>query len=181
MIFFISDTHFSHQNILKYCPNRVFDDIDHHDAVLIMNWNERVGKNDTVIHLGDFGFGPVRHLIMILNELRGKKVLIAGNHDKQKLESDEFRACWSDIRDSYHEVSVKHQGTVRSMILCHYPLLSWNGQYHDSIHLHGHIHSTQQNPKIPHAKNRMDVGVDASPGFAPYEKSEIFDILASKS
>ena len=41
--FFVSDTHFNHTNIIKYC-NRPFNNADEMDAALIKNWNAKVPK-----------------------------------------------------------------------------------------------------------------------------------------
>ena len=55
-IFYTSDTHFCHKNILQH-ENRPFNDIDEMDTALIEQWNKTVGKKDTVYHLGDFVLG----------------------------------------------------------------------------------------------------------------------------
>ena len=52
---FISDTHFSHANIVRY-SKRPFTDVETHDQVLIDNWNRHVGQGDDVYFLGDFAF-----------------------------------------------------------------------------------------------------------------------------
>ena len=55
-IFFTSDTHFGHENIIKYCK-RPFKDVKEHDAELIRRWNEKVPEDGIVFHLGDVAFG----------------------------------------------------------------------------------------------------------------------------
>jgi len=80
-IFFTSDTHFGHENIIKYCK-RPFKDAAEMDKVLIRNWNRVVGPNDLVYHLGDFavGGGPAGPY---LDQLNGRIILIHGNHDER--------------------------------------------------------------------------------------------------
>lgn len=73
----ISDTHFYHENIGKYCnrPNNWFD-------LIINNWNKVVNSNDIVLHLGDFSFGNITHIKSIRERLNGEIYLIRGNHDR---------------------------------------------------------------------------------------------------
>lgn len=80
-IFTTSDTHFSHKNIIQYCE-RPFKDVCKMNDVLITNWNFVVGPNDIIIHVGDFGLGPVLQLQDICSQLNGYKILIKGNHDR---------------------------------------------------------------------------------------------------
>ena len=79
-VFIISDTHFNHANIIKYC-NRPFKDTKEMDEMMIKNWNETVSNKDIVLHLGDFGLGKKEYIASIVKRLNGKKILIMGNHD----------------------------------------------------------------------------------------------------
>ena len=79
-VFIISDTHFGHENIIKYC-NRPFSSVEEMDEKMIKNWNETVSNNDVVLHLGDFGLGKKEYIASIVKRLNGKKILIMGNHD----------------------------------------------------------------------------------------------------
>jgi calcineurin-like phosphoesterase family protein len=79
-IWFTSDHHFGHINIIKYCE-RPFNSVDHMNASMIGSWNGVVAPDDTVHYLGDFAMQP--HLVAdVLPKLNGKKFLIAGNHDR---------------------------------------------------------------------------------------------------
>lgn len=148
-IFYTSDQHFDHSNILKYC-SRSFDTIDEMNEEIIKRYNEIVSKNDTVYFLGDVAFynkNPRR----LLERLNGHKHLIIGNHDK-KNKSIKNWSGWASIQD-YKEI--KDNG--RKVVLFHYPLWSWNGMYHGTIHLHGHCHGMR--PRWI-GKKIADVGVD---------------------
>ena len=81
-IFFIADTHFGHEKIIKLC-NRPFENLQDMQNQLIQKWNNKVSNEDTVYILGDFCFKMSKQdAVQILNMLNGKKVLIKGNHDK---------------------------------------------------------------------------------------------------
>lgn len=79
-IWLIGDTHFYHENILKY-ENRPFSSVDKMNKALISNWNSKVKSRDKIIVLGDFCFGAIQHAKEILDQLNGYKVLVMGNHD----------------------------------------------------------------------------------------------------
>src|SRR3972149_2927673 len=79
-IFFTSDTHFNHANIIKYC-GRPFGSVDEMNREMITRWNAVVDPEDTVYHLGDFALGKVSEWPAIFRQLNGsKKILIRGNH-----------------------------------------------------------------------------------------------------
>lgn len=83
-VFFTSDTHFNHANIIRFC-NRPFKDVSHMNEAIISNWNRVVGPEDIVFHLGDFCLGGSAEWINVLNRLNGKIYLISGNHDIKNL------------------------------------------------------------------------------------------------
>jgi calcineurin-like phosphoesterase family protein len=80
-IWFTSDTHFFHENVIKYC-SRPYQNIEEMNSKLIDNWNSCVKKNDIVWHLGDFSFGSKDNIRKILPRLNGRIRLIKGNHDR---------------------------------------------------------------------------------------------------
>lgn len=88
-IWYTSDTHFNHLNVVDYCdrPFRMADgraDIPAMNEALIKNWNEVVGTEDTVYHIGDFCMGDKSQIPNIARRLNGKKILVLGNHDYKK-------------------------------------------------------------------------------------------------
>lgn len=132
--FLISDTHFGHHDILTFknqdgsLLRDGFYNIQHHDEVLIDNWNKTVSPNDKVYHLGDVGFKKWSALSTVLSRLNGTKVLIKGNHDNFK--ASQYLQYFKDIR-AYH--------VLDKCILSHVPihpdsLARWK------LNFHGHTH-----------------------------------------
>lgn len=80
---FISDTHFSHQNILKWGRSE-FSTVEDMNEHMIDKWNSVVKKGDLVYHLGDVFFGPKQDFQKLWPRLNGSKRLIVGNHDDVK-------------------------------------------------------------------------------------------------
>lgn len=80
-IFFTSDTHFGHANIIKYC-NRPFASVEEMNEGIIQKWNAVVSPGDVVYHLGDFAMGH-KDNVNIRKRLNGKVILVKGNHDKK--------------------------------------------------------------------------------------------------
>lgn len=141
-IWFTADTHFGHNNIIKYCE-RPFATIEEHDVVLMNNWNSVVKGGDTVYHLGDFGFLTER----ILPRLHGNIHLIRGNHDSVELQK---HRRWNFVKDVHR---MKKDGCI--FFLSHYAHRSWPQMNHGAIHLFGHSHGN-----LPDFGRSTDVGVD---------------------
>lgn len=155
MIYYISDLHFYHSNIIKMC-NRPFHDVDVMNQILIDNWNTTVTNSDTVYFLGDFSFKCNQNQAdKILEQLNGKKYFIKGNHDKEtwlnRVKEKHLIEDWFDYKD------IDDSG--RRVILCHYPIHSWNGLYRGGYHLYGHVHNnTVDNQEWQ--KNRFNVSCE---------------------
>lgn len=142
-IFFTSDLHFGHENVLKF-DNRPFADVDEMDAELIRRWNAKVGKGDLVYVLGDMIWktrnGDASSLIKSLN---GQIILIKGNHDRF-LHNAKAKALLAGVKD-YDDICVTlEDGTPRRCILSHYFIPMYNGHRYRAIHLHGHSHFTEE-------------------------------------
>lgn len=136
--FYISDLHFGHWNIVRY-DNRPFKSIEEMDNALIENWNKVVSNKDMVYILGDISWHDENKTVEIFKQLNGIKVLIRGNHDNIKGGS-ELAKCFTSIQD-YAELYLDKKNKV---IMSHYPILFWNGQFRNSIHLYGHVHNSHQ-------------------------------------
>jgi calcineurin-like phosphoesterase family protein len=161
--FFTSDTHFAHSNIIKYCK-RPYQTAQEMDEDLIAKWNSKVGKGDTVYHLGDFGFAAEPYLDSVIQRLHGTKHLILGNHDKTIRKSRQIQSLFASVKD-FAELDLYRQ----KIVICHYPLMAWNKSHHGSWQLHGHCHGSLP---VDLTQKRIDVGVDCF-GYTPVSFEEI--------
>lgn len=156
MIYFTSDHHFEHQNIISYCK-RGYVSAQEMNEDLIHKWNSIITNGDTVYYLGDFGLGPKDHLTLILARLKRRKiVLIRGNHDKSK-------TAMLDIGfDEVHDY-LDLNTSSKKLLLVHRPMIT---AYHDIV-LCGHVHD-----KFKITENIYNVGVDVN-NFVPVSIDEI--------
>jgi calcineurin-like phosphoesterase family protein len=180
-IFFTSDTHFGHANVIKY-SKRPFAHVDEMNEALIANWNARVKPNDTVWHLGDFAFLSPAKTEAILERLNGKKRLILGNHDRILEQTPHLHTYFESI-DKKRVIDIPDMGVGKynrqQITLNHTPELTWESGHHGAWMLHGHCHGTTFHPwggKI------QDVGVDA-PGmnYAPISYEELKVLMAPRA
>lgn len=180
-IFFTSDPHFLHSNIIKYC-DRPFKDVKEMNKTLIDNWNSVVGPNDLIFCLGDFALGREDDTKRILQSLNGHKVLIKGNHEKSVMKKsytrDEFDGGIYErleIKVNDEEVSDGFQ----DIILSHYTMLTWNKSHRGSWQLFGHVHGNLDgDPRL--SPNQFDVGVD-SHNFRPISYQEVKEIITKNN
>ena len=91
-IFFTSDTHFGHKNILNFCE-RPFKDTDEMDETIITNWNNKVGKNDIVFHLGDFAFATNKRWQELQYKLNGKIYMTYYANQANTAENPDFQVA----------------------------------------------------------------------------------------
>ncbi len=173
MLWFTADTHFGHASIIKYC-NRPFlsetekqqhredprgrwkvsqETVDRHDQALIDTINQQVMAGDTLWILGDFCWGGLEEATRYRKRIKCKQVhLVWGNHDK--------RAIAPAFNKTIEQGMVKSSG--QKIWLNHYPMRSWDGRFHGTWHLYGHVHARfaaadQADPTLL----TRDVGVDA--------------------
>ncbi len=126
---FISDTHFGHENILEYEKEaRPFENIYFMNEAIIERWNAVVNEKDTVYHLGDFCFG--KHNIELASHLKGKKRLVLGNHDTYK-------------NSNYLQYFEKLYGVKfwEQCVLSHMPVHPLQLGRRWFLNVHGHLHS----------------------------------------
>jgi calcineurin-like phosphoesterase family protein len=130
--YFTSDNHFAHKNIIEYC-GRPFRDVDHMNEAMILRWNEVVNDDDIVYHLGDFTMGAPETWAKFAHRLKGRKLLVPGNHDRLRVApSGAKKAAGFEVLDP--NIVVQVDGL--SIWLSHYPR-------------HAHDRSRMQRPLPP--------------------------------
>lgn len=168
----ISDTHFSHDNIIRYC-----DRPPNHDELMWMNWNLCVGSDDPVLHLGDLCF-----MQGWLEGLNGRKFLLKGNHDHEKpswyreqgfemLEGAEHTPYTSRKRGT---IRYKHgfywdAPDGRRVLFSHFPdetVLNWD------VNIHGHIHNNPYSEDLDTSRNYVNVSVEVI-NYTPVRLEEL--------
>lgn len=158
-LFFTADHHFGHGGA-RGLFRRPFDSTAAMDEAMIARWNAVVGPADTVWHLGDFAVRQdAAHMAEILGRLAGTKHLVAGNNDPAATRG---LAGWAAVHDL---LEIEAEG--RRLVLCHYPLRSWNGMGKGALQLHGHSHG-----RLKPLTRQIDVGVDCW-DFAPVELARL--------
>lgn len=140
MNFYISDTHFGHENIIRHCQ-RPFSSVEEMDRQMIENWNSRVGSEDTVYILGDMMFRNKASASSYLERLNGKKHLIVGNHDRTWMPRCPMDKYFESV-DNLLYIS----DCGRQIVMCHYPMMSWPHMERGSYMVYGHIHNSTGQP-----------------------------------
>lgn len=157
-IWFCSDHHFGHENIITFCK-RPFRTVDEMNSKMVEIHNLRVKPEDTVYFLGDVAFCDPRRFV---SQMNGHKHLIIGNHDHKRMK-DLKRCSWGWMKD----VHLLETGDSPYIWLSHYAHRSWPNSFHGAWHLYGHSHGL-----IPDTPTSMDVGVDCH-GYGPVSLDQI--------
>jgi calcineurin-like phosphoesterase family protein len=133
----ISDTHWGHDNIVKYCGRP-----RHHDQLMLDNWRRLVGPDDTVLHLGDLAYPSKargRGLDREIRGLPGHKFLIKGNHDNESKEFYRHYFGFEVVGRSTKGFNwLEFEDNNRRVILSHFP---WTIGREWKVNIHGHIHN----------------------------------------
>lgn len=131
MKWFISDTHFGHEGIIKF-GHRPFESVRQMDRVMLKNINKSLSKGDILYHLGDLAWTKESYDAFFAGLRRDISfVWLEGNHDRR------VRQYYKGDLLQMKEVKVEGQ----KIFLCHYPMLVWPGSHYNSWHLYGHIHT----------------------------------------
>ncbi len=135
MIYYTSDLHLGHTNVIRH-SDRPFSNADEMDAALIRNWNGKIHSNDTVYIVGDFLFRVKRPAEEYLSELKGKKHPIIENRDKYWMKKTDMDQWFESVSPM---LFISDQN--RTATLCHYLMMSWPGLSKDENMIYGHIYN----------------------------------------
>lgn len=156
---FISDTHFNHENIIRYC-HRPFKSVRQMNTTLIKNWNDTVGPEDLVFHVGDLAKGAKP--LLWLRPLNGHIVFIRGSHDQTGI-----------------PLFVLHYHGLPFLIIhnpAHAPW-DWPGWV-----IHGHIHNNDMEwyPFINHERRTVNVSAELV-DYTPVSLGEIEEAITNET
>lgn len=195
MIFFTSDLHAYHKNICRGTSNwgekdincRDFDTIEEMNAAIIESINSRVGKDDTLYHLGDWSFGGWENIWNFRKQIICENIIqINGNHDEhiqknkffpQLINNDgviseidnksEYRSLgklknFKDVtaKDFFKSVHNNLRIVIdgQEIVLDHFPYEQWLNMNTGTWHLHGHVHHKLDSSNDNMFNKRKDVG-----------------------
>lgn len=153
MLYFTSDLHFGHSNIVKFTDRNKVTTSEEHDNWLIDLWNKQVKKSDTVYVLGDISFAKFDRTAEIFSKLNGAIFVVKGNHDRRE-DLDKLKNLHL-IQHWYEYKEIKHNSN--SICLFHFAIACWHKQGHGSWHLYGHSHGNYQQDGLC-----LDVGIDSA-------------------
>jgi len=168
-IFFVSDTHFGHANILKFEKDGVrvrpeFSSIEEMNEFLIWQWNAKIKPDDKVYHLGDVCFGGIETVRKIMPRLNGKKRLILGNHDRVK-----GHELWKYFQD----IDLWKNFDDHNFVATHIPILPTQFR-RVKYNVHGHIH---REPDV--SPVHLNISCEMT-GYAPIHLDEMKKRLEKK-
>lgn len=201
MIYFTSDEHYWHQNVIKYC-DRPYDDVQKMNEDLILKHNMIVKPEDTVYRLGDFSLA-FRSVELYGMRLMGNKKLIPGNHDMchsyhKRSRKEENREKWIKKYEEYGFEVLPEQYVldipgVGTFNLCHHPYAgpyeleggsdkyaNWRLKDDGRILLCGHVHEKWRTRRSPNGTLMINVGVDVW-DFKPVSLDEIVALIVAES
>jgi len=171
--FVTSDHHFGHARISELA-DRPFGSVDEMNSGMIERWNQMVGPDDIVLHLGDLALGPIEQSVGLTAQLHGRRLLVPGNHDRVSPATqsnraiERFRPIYEDAGWTVLSEVLDGHRHGRRLLASHYPFVgdSTGVERHSSRRpndsgvplVHGHTHDRGFGP---HGSHEFHVGVDA--------------------
>ena len=196
-VWFMSDPHFGHKNLVRGVTSwehtegcRNYDTIDEMNEAIVDGINNNVKKDDILFCLGDWSFGGFDNIQKFRSMLDVSDLhMVLGNHDNNILTNrGDVQQLFSSVRH-YRKVFVNDQ----EIIMCHYPIISWEDSHKGSWMLHGHMHGTlPEKSTIQWAGDDywvktgkmfdvgMDVALDMLGEYRPFHFDEIRDVMKGR-
>lgn len=168
---FISDTHFFHQNILGFTgsdgkPIRPgWASVEEMNEAMVDRWNAVVKPEDTVWHLGDVAFKVnerAADLDILLGRLKGKKNMLLGNHDNLGSEI---------LRKHFAKIELWKAFPKAGFTCTHIPI-RLDMMRDTAVNVHGHIHQNMMTEK-----GYINVSVEVR-DFTPVHMDQIIQEVA---
>lgn len=175
MIYFTSDLHLDHENILTLAT-RPFESIEDMNAHLIEEINRVVGRRDTLVLAGDIGW---KSWSKYRPRLKVKTIhYVQGNHDKKSY--DQYFTS-AGLGRMVKIGTAKHQCWVS-----HYPHIFWPASHHGSFHVYGHCHAQRESylDAFWPERRSMDIGVDSAflrfGEHRPFSEDDVLAVLGDR-
>lgn len=175
-VFWSSDYHINHLNILKY-DKRPFKDILSMREEIILKHNEKVGPNDYFVYMGDLMFcRDPKDAVNFWNRLNGEKFYVFGNHDRLITQAlNVFKPC-DLLTVKVEDPKLQPKRKWQDVVCCHYAMKVWNKSHHGAFHLYGHSHGSL--PEDPNSLS-FDVGIMLH-DYYPWSYPEVKAKMAQK-
>ena len=164
-VYFTADLHFGHYNVLKHSLRRPFvgkDEMAAHDEWLLDLWWRTVDNGDTVYVLGDLTCYRDDAARQLLEKLPGRKYLIEGNHDYSVYPYGGYFQGVSQVMEKrFKSADYPFLQEDFMVVMCHYPMITWNKKQKGAVMLHGHCHGALDTYNAKSSDLRFDVGLDS--------------------
>lgn len=178
MIYFTSDLHLGHVNIINHCE-RPFDNISSMDQTIIDCINNTVDSSDQLYILGDFCFRGKKP-IEYRPSIKCRNIhIILGNHDRLSHFTTHIHKAFRSVQ---HVAEITY--CRQKIFMSHYPHRSWPASHRGSWMLYGHTHASLNHIDAISNLKTLDVGIDNNinhnkPFGQPWSFAEI-QLLFSK-
>ena len=163
MNYYIGDTHFGHENILKHdCKNggRKFSSIEEHDKLIIENINKVVTPQDNLFFLGDVSWYKPDKTAELIEQIDCKnRYLLRGNHDGCAKDG----RCKKLFQGIYDMKQIEDNG--KQVFLCHFPVMMFPCQHRGIVHLYAHVHNTVEESDYQEFIKELDGRIKYRDGF----------------
>ena len=154
-VFFTSDLHIFHKNIIEYSKRPYKDLYSMHNHFLYL-FKKYVKKDDYLINLGDLGMAAPEKLLDFYKQIEAIQIFVTGNHDRNGMINKfltEFPIIFKDKTVLY----IKYNNKNYTVYISHKPN---EFEYIDdpyTLFLYGHMHEKElENKKW----NQLNVGID---------------------